>query len=224
MGDINADGKLDLVAVGVSNYFTCTSYGYYGCYDGYNTFTKQAAVVLGNGLGGFALPLISHLGSGVGYSSLPRPGPRRPHRGRPARAGNYRQLLRHGDHRDQRWRLEPARGDQHFRRLDHRRGQRDTHGGLHRDDRRRPRDVTHSTTPRATTMHPLRPGSTTRPSRAACRFPPANRASRSPSRSSATRSTNTTSSSSSTSSMPRAGWSPTPRGPARSWTMTRARS
>ena len=71
IGDVNADGKLDLVAVGSTNQFHCTSYGYWGCYGGYYTFTRQASVLIGNGLGGFALPLTSTLGSGSGNSYLP---------------------------------------------------------------------------------------------------------------------------------------------------------
>jgi hypothetical protein len=52
-GDINDDGKLDLV--GTSNLFTCTSYGYYGgCYSGY--YTGQVQVLLGNGDGTFGTP------------------------------------------------------------------------------------------------------------------------------------------------------------------------
>jgi hypothetical protein len=71
MGDVNADGKLDLVAVSSLNAFTCTSYGYYGCYSGYYTHTREATVLLGNGLGSFALPLTSSLGSDLDYGSLP---------------------------------------------------------------------------------------------------------------------------------------------------------
>lgn len=70
MGDVNADGTLDLVGAGATNAFTCTSYGYWGCYDGYNTTTRQASVLLGNGLGSFALPLTSSLGSELGYGFL----------------------------------------------------------------------------------------------------------------------------------------------------------
>jgi hypothetical protein len=59
VGDVNGDGKLDLVAVG--NTYTCTSSGYYGCYDGFHS--GKASVVLGNGLGGFSLPIASSLGT-----------------------------------------------------------------------------------------------------------------------------------------------------------------
>jgi len=73
IGDVNADGKLDLVAAGATNNFTCTSYGYWGgCYGGYNTTTRQASVLIGNGSGGFALPLTSSFGSEVDvYGYLP---------------------------------------------------------------------------------------------------------------------------------------------------------
>jgi hypothetical protein len=69
MGDVNGDGKLDLVAVGAT--YICDNYGYYGCYGG-NT-VRQATVLLGNGLGEFALPITSAFGttSGWGSSSLP---------------------------------------------------------------------------------------------------------------------------------------------------------
>src|SRR5262249_18606838 len=49
VGDINADGRLDLVAT--SSLFTCTSSGYYGCYDGYTT--GYVNVLLGYGDGFF---------------------------------------------------------------------------------------------------------------------------------------------------------------------------
>jgi hypothetical protein len=57
VGDVNADGKLDLVAVG--SRFTCTD-GYWYCYDGYHD--KLATVALGTGDGDFALPTTSALG------------------------------------------------------------------------------------------------------------------------------------------------------------------
>ena len=72
MGDVNGDGKIDLVATGAENFFTCTSYGYWGCYDGYNSTLSQATVLIGNGLGSFALPLTSTLSTweiGSGYLS-----------------------------------------------------------------------------------------------------------------------------------------------------------
>jgi hypothetical protein len=50
MGDLNHDGKIDLVAT--SNLFTCTSYGYYGCYGGFTT--GYVNVLLGYGDGTFA--------------------------------------------------------------------------------------------------------------------------------------------------------------------------
>lgn len=68
VGDVNADGKLDLVAVGSPH--TCTDSGYYGCYAGYDT--KQATVFLGNGQGGFLLPITSTWGTidGTGDNAL----------------------------------------------------------------------------------------------------------------------------------------------------------
>jgi len=72
MGDVNADGKLDLVAAGATNEYTCTSEGYWGCYSGFNTTTRQASVLLGNGSGAFALPLTSSFGSEADvYGYLP---------------------------------------------------------------------------------------------------------------------------------------------------------
>jgi len=70
MGDVNADGKLDLVGVYSLNQLHFTSYGYYGGYGGYYTSTRQAAVLIGNGLGGFASPLTSSLGSQDGSSYM----------------------------------------------------------------------------------------------------------------------------------------------------------
>jgi hypothetical protein len=63
MGDVNGDGKLDLVAAGNS---LCNYYGYYGCYD--ETNTKLAIILLGDGQGGFSLPIASSLGTD-NYSS-----------------------------------------------------------------------------------------------------------------------------------------------------------
>ncbi len=59
MGDVNGDGHLDLVAVGTK--FTCNYQGYYGCYD--SDYEGQVSVVLGNGAGGFSLPISSSLGT-----------------------------------------------------------------------------------------------------------------------------------------------------------------
>ena len=59
IGDVDGDGKLDLVAIGAA---PCTYYGYYGgCYD--QSDTRQASVLLGDGQGGFALPIVSSLGT-----------------------------------------------------------------------------------------------------------------------------------------------------------------
>ena len=71
MGDVNNDGMLDLVAAGSSNYFQCTSYGWYGCYYGTWSSTTQASVLLGNGQGSFAVPLVSNLGSESNYNWVP---------------------------------------------------------------------------------------------------------------------------------------------------------
>jgi hypothetical protein len=71
MGDVNHDGKIDLIAAGSTNDFHCTSSGYYGCYSGYYTSTRQVSVILGNGSGGFSPPLVSNLGTEGGYDSLP---------------------------------------------------------------------------------------------------------------------------------------------------------
>lgn len=60
VGDLNADGKLDLVAT--SNEFTCTSSGYYGCYDGF--WTGHVNVLLGHGGGAFTAPITSNLAAG----------------------------------------------------------------------------------------------------------------------------------------------------------------
>lgn len=64
IGDVNADGKLDLVAVGTA---LCSNYSYYGCYD--PTTTKQVSVLLGNGQGGFSLPITSSLGTATDFYS-----------------------------------------------------------------------------------------------------------------------------------------------------------
>lgn len=59
IGDVNADGKLDLIAVGQA---PCSDYG---CYD----LTKQASVLLGNGQGAFSLPIVSSLQTGPASNS-----------------------------------------------------------------------------------------------------------------------------------------------------------
>ncbi len=59
VGDVNGDGELDIAVAG--NAYTCTSSGYYGCYDGY--YRGLVNVVLGNGVGNFALPIASSLGT-----------------------------------------------------------------------------------------------------------------------------------------------------------------
>jgi hypothetical protein len=70
VGDINADGRLDLVAT--SNLFTCTSSGYYGCYDGFTT--GYVNVLLGYGDGTFAsaqaTALVSTSPNGVALGDL----------------------------------------------------------------------------------------------------------------------------------------------------------
>jgi hypothetical protein len=72
MGDLNADGKLDLVAVSAINNFTCTfTDDYGGCISGYYTTNRQANVLIGNGLGDFASPLTSSLGTDIGSGWLP---------------------------------------------------------------------------------------------------------------------------------------------------------
>jgi len=62
VGDVNADGKLDLVTV--SSEHTCTN-AYYSCYEGYTT--KKINVVLGTGQGGFAAPSATTLGTIDGF-------------------------------------------------------------------------------------------------------------------------------------------------------------
>ena len=69
MGDVNDDGKIDLVAAGSFNQWHCTSYGWYGCYYGHFTHVREVQVVLGNGQGGFSVPLISGLDG-----AFPKPG------------------------------------------------------------------------------------------------------------------------------------------------------
>src|SRR5262249_49911015 len=54
---VNGDKSLDLVVT--SQQFTCTSYGYYGCYDGY--YTGSVNVLLGYGDGTFAPPQVTTL-------------------------------------------------------------------------------------------------------------------------------------------------------------------
>src|SRR5262249_35498780 len=69
---VNADGKLDLVAVSAINNFTCTFTDDYGaCISGYYTTNRQATVLIGNGLGQFASPLTSSLGTDIGNGWLP---------------------------------------------------------------------------------------------------------------------------------------------------------
>jgi hypothetical protein len=58
VGDVNADGKLDLVAM--SSPHVCTE-AYYYCYAGYTS--QIATVVLGTGQGNFAAPVSSNLGT-----------------------------------------------------------------------------------------------------------------------------------------------------------------
>jgi hypothetical protein len=60
LGDVNADGKLDVVAVDSDNQFIGGSY----------LVQRQADVLIGNGLGGFAAPLVSSLGSEPGRGGL----------------------------------------------------------------------------------------------------------------------------------------------------------
>lgn len=61
VGDVNADGKLDVVS---ATSYTSTYYGYYGHYA---TTAESATVLLGHGDGSFSSPLTSQLASYEGY-------------------------------------------------------------------------------------------------------------------------------------------------------------
>jgi len=64
-GDVNADGKIDIVATTSQTHYA--SYGYYGGYD--PTTTDSVTVLLGYGDGSFAPGITSPLGSHSGYAS-----------------------------------------------------------------------------------------------------------------------------------------------------------
>jgi hypothetical protein len=67
LGDVNADGKLDIVSAGVASRYI-SMWPYYGYY----MYTPQASVLLGNGDGNFALPLVSDLAAeSASYFWLP---------------------------------------------------------------------------------------------------------------------------------------------------------
>ena len=66
VGDVNADGKLDLVAAHHSTTYSGYNY-YYGYYD--PVTTDYASVLLGNGDGSFSLPITSTIGAYPWYAS-----------------------------------------------------------------------------------------------------------------------------------------------------------
>lgn len=71
LGDVNADGKLDVVSLGTASRYV-PWYGYWGYYYGYYMNTPQATVLLGNGAGNFAVPLVSDLAAeSANYIWLP---------------------------------------------------------------------------------------------------------------------------------------------------------